>query len=1066
MRQRAVIWVFLALQVCVGELCAQTNTVSLNMSNVSIEQVLNAIEGTTGYYFLYNNKLVNVDRIVSIRVRGSSIQQTLNTLFKDTDIEYSIRGNQIVLSAKQDASADLVEYKMIEGRVIDRYREPVIGANIFIETLKEGTTTDMGGRFSLLVSIGDTLRISYIGFETKRVAVMSPSFLTILLNENMNQLDEVVVIGYGTQRTEEVSSSVTRVRIPNFNKTPAIYPAQLIQGRVAGLTVMQPNSDPNIAPSLQIRGISSIKGNNEPLIVIDGIPGDMRSLNAVAPEEIESIDVLKDGSAAAIYGTRGNNGVVIVTTKNPRSGDFKVEYAGYLYTEQVIDYPDVLSADEYLAYGRATGNPRIKDEGGRDNAYQLMMREHNMSHAQNLSITGGSNRMNYRASLNFRDNQGISLRSDRQSLNGSFIVNHLTLQNRLQLTYNLSSTHTTAHFPDENTDYAPFYVALRRNPTLPVYNSEGKFHESYSGYEDYNPVAYILQQSRNAEYNTLMGSFNATLDILSGWRTKLFLAFERNEDYLNHYRSRLAYRSVKNGDEGEAYKKYLRNINRIVEWTTWYDHSFDRHSLTALAGYSFQNFDNEWFEARNNGFITDAFQTHNIGAGSYLKDGKAWMASEKKSSKLIAFFARFNYNYAGKYLLSASIRREGSSKFGHFNKWATFPSVSAGWMINKEGFLADAGYIDMLKLRAGYGITGSLPNDPYMSIIKFGTGAGSWDALNGRWITATYGPMNNPNPNLKWEKNSSLNLGVDFSFAGNRLAGAIDAYIRTTRNLIGEYTAQQPSLIYNSILTNVGTMQNAGVELSLKGELVKAQDFQYTAHLTFAYEQNELTSLSNDLYKSSYEDRYALPSPGNLGYAQRLQEGQPVGSFFGYICDGITDDGKWNIRDLDGKDGLSESDKTFIGNGLPSVKASLLNSFIYKNIDFSVFLTGMFDYDILNESRIFMGTTSGIDKTGTNMYADALKYRLVDDPIFSDFYLEKGDYLRIENVTAGYSFPKFLPAFIEQCRVYVNVKNLATITGYSGSSPVININGLEAGIDKRGIYPNTMTFTVGATLTF
>lgn len=964
----------------------------------------------------------------------------------------------------------------VSGVVKDASGEPLIGVSIVLKGTTTGTATDFDGKYVLdLPSDKGTLVYSFIGFKTKEIAYSGQSTLNVELSEDSETLEEVVVVGYGSQKKGEITSSVTSVKASDFNKAPVVNPMQLVEGRVAGLTISRNSSDPNAAPSIQMRGASSLKGNNEPLIIIDGVPGNMSSLNAIAPEDIEAMDVLKDGSAAAIYGTRGNNGVVIVTTKRPQVGVSQIDYSGYIMNEQVAKRPDILSAQEFADYGKATNNERIRDFGGRDDAYDLLLNKGNITHVHNLTATGGNNKMNYRASLNYRKNEGIVINSDRETINGAIAVNHRSMEDKLLLSFNLSNSYIKGNYLANNedtgngtyNDYDVFYQATRMNPTIPIYNSDGSFYETYAGYDDYNPVAKINQQSRKLEKKNLLSSFKAQYEIIPGLNVAGFFALEKNDEYYSYYRSRKSYDAVKSGDNGEAYKKYLLSTNKTMEWTANYVTSINNvHNLTALLGYSYQDFATEWFNAKNNGFLTDAFETNNMGAGSYLKDGLADIRSNKTTSKLIAFFARLNYNYDGKYMASASIRREGSSKFGANNKWAMFPSVSAGWMISREEFMENFEALDVLKFRVGYGVTGSLPTDSYMSLIKYGTGAGYWDPYTGTWITATYGPSNNPNPDLKWEKAISFNVGFDYAFFNNRLSGTIDWYQRTTKDLIGSYTAQQPSLIYNTILTNVGTMKNTGIEISLNAAVVQTKDFTYNANFTFSWEKNKLTSLSNDMYKASYEDRYSLPSPGNLGYSQRLQEGHPVGSFYGFICDGIDKDGKYIYRDLDGKEGLSDADRTFIGNGLPKFKAGLQNSFTYKNFDFSFFLRGMFDFDILNEGKIYFGTNAQIDKNGTNVYKYALESGVKEDPRFSNYYLEKGNFLRIDNVTLGYTFNFKDNKYIRNLRLYGNVTNLATITGYKGLNPDVNVTGLEAGIEKRGMYPFTRTFTFGVNLGF
>lgn len=1074
----AVCLLFLILVQAKAEVSySQSAKISLDMRNASVEDVLNNIEEKTEFYFLYNSKLVNVDRKVDLDISNQTIQKVLSTIFANTDVEYRIEDRQIILNNKALAEKAAVnapqQSRTVTGVIKDKTGETIIGANVAIKGTTDGTITDYDGNFSIEVPANGTLIVSYIGYTSQEIAVAGQTSLNVVLIEDTQTLSEVVVVGYGTQKKGEITSSVTSVKAADFNKVPAVNPMQLVEGRVAGLTISRSSTDPNATPSVQMRGASSLKGNNQPLVIIDGVPGNMTSLNAIAPEDIEAIDILKDGSAAAIYGTRGNNGVIIVTTKRPQAGMSQVDYSGYIMHEGVYKRPDILTPEEFVQYGKDTNSSVIKDFGGRDDAYDMLLNKNNFSHVHNLTATGGNSNMNYRASLNYKNNESMAINVGRETINGSMAVNHRSLEDKLLLSFNLSNSYVKSDFLTANNDDAnvlddnvPFYEAIRRNPTIPIYNEDGSFHENYSGYEDWNPVARAHQRTKEIEYKNLLSSFKATYEIIPGLKTSAFVALEKNDMQRNQYYQRIEYSSVKDGNGGTAEKKYEKWSNRTFEWTADYNTSIDGvHNITALLGYSYQDFEYERMRMKNWNFLTDAFESHNIGSGGYLKEGRAEMESNKNLSKLIAFFGRLNYNYDGKYLASLALRREGSSKFGANNKWAMFPSASLGWMITREDFMRNQSVVDMLKFRVGFGITGSLPEDPYMSLIKYGTGAGYWNAWDGRWLSATYGPGNNPNPDLSWEKSVSYNVGFDFGLLNNRLTGTIDWYQRTNEDLIGEYTAQQPSLVFDKIMTNVGTMRNRGVELSLNADIVQTKDFNYNASLTFAYEKNKLTSLSNDLYKSSYEDRYSLPSPGNIGYAQRLQEGQPVGSFFGFICDGIDSDGNWMLRDLDGVPGLSDGDKTFIGNGIPSIKAGLMNTFQYKNFDFSFFLKGMFDYDILNEGRIYFGTTSSIDKSGTNVYKYALNEKLKEDPRFSTYYLEKGDFLKIDNVTLGYTF-NLNSKYIKFLRVYGNVTNLATITGYKGLTPDINVTGLEAGIDRRGAYPITRTFSLGLNVSF
>ena len=967
----------------------------------------------------------------------------------------------------------------VTGTVVDEKGESIIGANIRIKGTGKGTITDYDGKFTLTgVPRNAILQVSYIGYRTQEVAA-SGKALNIKMEADSENLDEVIVVGYGTQKKGEITSSITSMKEENFNKVPVVNPMSLIEGRVAGLTINSGGNDPNGELNIQLRGATSLKGNNTPLIIIDGVPGDKNSLDAIAPEDIEAIDVLKDGSAAAIYGTRGNNGVVIVTTKRPNAGNSMITYAGYVMHESVAKRPEMLSRDEYLAYGKSSGSSIITDYGDNTDPYDMMLNKGNISHVHNLTATGGSATMNYRASLSYRNNQSVVKHTQRERMNASLNITHRAMDDKLLLSFGLSNSIGSADLipgygdggdgPTDTPSYRhdEFYSALMRNPTMPIYNADGSFWQTYAGYEDYNPIARIEQRSTKRKSKNLLGNFKATFEILPGLKTSALFALEKRDRSRDSYISRLDYSSVKDNTNGTADKWEQKWSNRTVEWTGDYVNTFKGvHNLAAMVGYSYQNFVTEMSRMRNRGFLTDAFGTNNMGAGSYLKDGRADMGSQKTESTLIAFFGRVNYNYDNKYLFSASLRREGSSKFGADNKWAMFPSVSAGWMLTREDFMKSLKWIDMLKFRVGFGITGSLPNDSYMSLIKYGTGAGNYNAITGTWLNATYGPGNNPNPELKWEKSESLNIGFDYGFWGGRVNGTLDWYQRTTRDLIYDYTAQQPSAIFNTIVTNVGSMRNTGVELAVTVEAVKTKDFNYTPSVTFSWEKNELTSLSNNLYKASYADLHEMPSPGNVGPTIRLQEGHPVGSFYGYVADGIDENGKWIIRDLDGREGLSMDDRTFIGCGLPKFKASLQNTFTYKNFDFGLLIRGMFGFDILNEGKFFFGTTKYLDQSASNVYKDALNHPLKDENMFTSYYVEKGDFIKIANVTLGYTFNFKQNKYIKNVRLYGTVTNLATITGYSGLTPDINVTGLEAGTDSRSSYPVTRTFSFGVNATF
>jgi len=1064
---------------------SQRTLFTLEKGNATVREIISQIEKESEFYFTYNLGQIDLDRKTSVHVADKEITEILNMLFPEEGVKYTINDRHVVLF-KEDPVSETKNVnepetpvvsqqgKTITGTITDAvFGDPLIGVNISVKGTTNGTITNVDGKFTLQqVAEGAVLVVSYVGYLTQELRVGNQTAYTILLKEDTQNLEEVVVIGYGTQKKGEVTSSVVKITEKDFNQGPSGNPMQLVEGRVAGLVINRPGgSDPNGEMTIQMRGVGSLKGNNQPLIIIDGIPGNMTTLNAIASEDIESMDVLRDGSAAAIYGTRGNNGVVIVTTKQARPRErIQLDYSGYLSHDMIAKKPDILTAEEYLQYAEDTNNTVIKDYGGRDDVYDALLNKSNFSHSHNISASGGTAKGNYRASIGYRKSEGLAITTEREQVTARLSVNQSAFNDKVLLNINLASSSNTGssfgNLANDEISYSPFYMAMKRNPTYPIYNEDGTYYEDYATYGEENPVASLRQRNRWYERKNLLGSVKATWTIIKGLNASVFSALEKNDSYSTDYRSKDSYNAITNSNGGTAAKRYQRYFNKTFESTVDYKTSFNQqHNLSVMGGYSYQDFTNEWFSATNNGFLTDAFETDHIGSGSWLKEGKADMQSNKNKNTLIAFFGRANYNFEGKYMLSASVRREGSSKFGDNNKWGWFPAVSAGWAISEESFMADIAAVDLIKFRVGYGVTGSLPNDSYMSLIKIGSEDRGY-YFDGKWYSNAYGPSNNPNPDLKWEKNQSLNVGVDFGFFGNRISGNLDVYQKKTTDLIGEYQAQVPAMIHSTIWTNVGTIMNRGVELAVNATIVETRDFKYNANLTFSYETNKLESMSNDVFKGTYEDLYGFPSPGNIGYAQRLEEGQPIGSFYGYVYEGLTEDGKWILKDLDGIEGYSDNDKTYIGNGIPKIKAGLMNNFTYKNWDFSFFLRGMFKYDILNTGRVYFGTTTNIDKSAYNVYKDALNVKLTEDPRFSDYFLENGNFLKIDNVTLGYTFKFPNNKYVNSLRLYGYCSNLAVITGYSGIDPEVRITGLEPGIDKRDSYPRTRTFSFGVNVSF
>jgi TonB-linked SusC/RagA family outer membrane protein len=957
----------------------------------------------------------------------------------------------------------------ISGVVRDEHGETVPFVSVSIREKNLHTATDFDGKFSINAVAGDRIVFTAIGFEKQELVIGNSQTLNIVLKKSIRSINEVVVVGYGTQKATEVTSAVAKVTADHFNQGGVQSPLDLVRGRVAGLSITRPggNNNPNAGSSIQLRGVTSLTGGNEPLIVIDGIPGG--NLNLLQQDDIESIDVLKDGSAAAIYGTRGNAGVILITTKKGKSGTPRYSYSAYISHDAVRKRPDVLSAQEYRNLKADTSNPLaslMTDWGSDVDYFDLLIDKKNLTQYHNFAASGGSDKSNYRVSLLYSDNKGISLQNGNQQYGGRINVNHKGLKDKLDMQFNLAANIRRQNLNGGNN--SDFEQALQQNPTQPVYKEDGTFNVLTGSGSYYNPIARLYQEKKMGERTLLSGDVKFTLHILPGLNASVFGAVIRNNYLEDQYRvrdSKSSQETYQGG--GYAYKYSALTVNKTLESTIDYTRAFrDVHNFAAIAGYSYQDADYNNFSANNSGFLTDAFQENNLGAGTDLALGKAGMGSTRNSNKLIAFFGRVNYNYKGKYLLSFILRHEGSSRFGANHKWGNFPAVSVGWNIFREDFLSGTDLINNLKLRAGFGVTGNQDIDNYQSLVTLGTGGQYLN--NGIWYQ-TYGPNKNPNKDLRWEKKKEFNIGLDFALLDSRLSGSLDLYKRKTTDVLANYNTQVPPFVTNTVYTNVGAISNKGIELALEGVLLRKKDFNWTMNLTANYQQNELSAISDDVFKASYFQYGGLPAPGSLGNAIRTEEGGPLGGFYGKRFAGFTPEGKWLFYKADGSTGLASDmtteDLGYIGNGVPKYMASLGTMLRYKNFDLSIFLRGKFGYDVLNTQDLYFGNRKWL---GNNILTRALtEYKdLLDDPQYSDFYLEKGDFVKLDNVTIGYNIPFSSTFPIRNLRVYVSGQNLAVITGYSGLDPEMQDTGLTTGIDNRNFYPQTRTFTFGLNVDF
>ena len=976
----------------------------------------------------------------------------------------------------------------VTGTVVDAVTGDVIpGASIVQTGTTIGAVADANGRFEVTVAGGSELTVTFVGYTSLNIAVPSGVQvfnMDITMQEDVRAIDALVVVGYGTQRRSEITGAVASLTEDRFNVTAAVSsPLELAKGRIPGLVVNNPNgSDPREGTDLQIRGVSSTRSSNSPLIVIDGIP--MGDLNFIPPADVESISVLKDAAAAAIYGTRGSNGVIIVTTKRAGAGRGELRptlsYSGYVTHEYVYKLPDVLTAEEYRAYGRDERNYNahlIRDQGHSTDWMGLLSNTSNYSHVHTLSLSGGTRSTNYRGSINYREFNPLALESDQTQWGARLTVNHTGLNDKLDLQVNINSNFRNRNHVGNNDTWEQ---VAQRNPTGAAKDSEGNWIED-GAYNSFNPLRRYSTMVDYSDRGQWLLSGRAAYTIIDGLKASVSTSWQQHYQMRRRYYERDSRQSVDSRNGGGEAQRWGETANRqIIEFQVDYNKSMElfgmHNSFNVIAGHSYEYYVTETFNAMNSGFLTDAFTYNHLGNGTAISTtSNASMGSEKYDDKLAGFFGRLNYALEGKYLLTATLRVDGSSRFGANNRWGTFPSISGGWIASSESFMQAIPAINFLKLRLSYGVTGNIPGDRYRYLATLGTG-GQYP-IDGVWYQ-TYGPARNPNPDLRWEEKRETNIGIDFSLFDDRISGTLDYFNRNTVDMIDDFDVQLPPFVHGTVRANAATMNNKGIELGLSAVAMKSNNFSWEVDAIFMYVKNTLVRFGNQFFTgNNYREFQSLPAPGNLGNAFRTYEGRPVGEFYGKRfagftsrADGYEHDGRWLFyNEHNEKVQLAQiqpGDLTQIGNGTPKYHVSLTNTFRYKNFDMTVFLRGKFDFVILNARDMYFGNP---DWLPNNVLRTLLTKHteLRDAPEYSDYYLERGDFVKLDNLVLGYNFNiTNRNSLVRRCRIYASGQNLLTITKYSGPTPDLSDTGLTPSYDARGFFPVTSTVMFGIDVTF
>lgn len=1056
-------------QTFAGVSYSQSTRLSLSMKNSTVKEVLGQIEEKSEFYFLYNNQLINVDRKVNVEVQNEKVDVILSKLFDDGSVNVLIRDRHIILTPATGVSSQ--QQKPVSGKVTDSSGVGLPGVSVVVKGTTTGTITDNDGRFNLAnAPSGATLVFSFVGMKSQEVIYKGQVNLHVSLEEETIGLDEVVAIGYGSVKKGDVTSSIASVKSENFVKGAVKDAAQLIQGKVAGLSISVPSGNPTEGAVIMLRGNSSLLGTSDPLVLVDGVPG---SLESVAPEDIESVDVLKDGSASAIYGTRGTNGVIIITTK--ASGNEMaptIEYSGYVSSAKVsrkLDFMDASQLREKWNQGYTFTGANLKDFGS-DTDWLDQITRTAISQVHNIIFRGGSKNTNLTASLNYKSNEGIFIQSDNEKYTGRIDVSHSMFGGKLVAdigTIISEQKYWTGGDGYSFNNYV-YRQAIIRNPTEPVTNTDGSWFERDVYFYD-NPVAYLKESNGENRYRNVRFTAGLTFKPIEDLDIKAMVTRKGDSNIRGFYQTKNHVSNTKYGSGGYASRGTDDYVGNYAELSANYKKVIGNHNLSALVGYNYEDNMNEGFWANNKYFPTDSYTYNNLAIGSGLPKGEAGMGSYKNSDKLIALFSRVSYSFADKYLFMASIRREGSSKFGEDHKWGNFPGVSAGWRINKESFMQGIGWIDNLKLRTGYGVTGTNVLDSYKSLSSLNYS--DYFYYEGSWVRKLV-PVRNANPDLRWEKKEEINIGLDFGLFGGRVSGAFDFYNRLTKDALWDYSVPTPPYLYGTITANVGRIKNQGFEALINVIPVKTSNFTWNAGFTFSTNKNKLVSLSNDKFQTTNDYFYSgyTGEPIQIE-THRIKIGGPIGDFYGLKAVDITDDGIWIIERPDGTripaTESSTDDRQVLGNGIPKYYASWNNSFRYKNFDLSINMRGAFGYQILNFSRMFYeNPTIGYNTLNSaydKVYGKAV---LSDVQRFVSYYVEDGDYWKIDNATLGYTFNLTNKNVFKNLRIYASGINLLTITGYKGIDPEVKQTGLDPGNDERDKYPTTRTFTFGVNVTF
>jgi TonB-linked SusC/RagA family outer membrane protein len=1076
MRNAVLILLISAFQVLATGSYSQTAQLSLKLKDATIKEVLTEIENQSEFYFLYNSELIDVTRKVDISVKNEKVNDILSRLFSDKEVNVSISDRHIVLTPVAEIGAQ--QQKSVSGKVTDSSNQPLPGVSVVVKGTTIGAVTNADGYYSLSnIPENATLVFSFVGMKAQEIAVGSQTSINVRLEEEPFGIDEVVAIGYGTMKKSDLTGSLSSVKAKNLTAFPTISPQQALQGRAAGIYVLPKNGAPGGEINVRIRGTNSIQGSNEPLYVIDGFPFNGNP-SIISNNDIESIEVLKDASATAIYGSRGANGVVLITTKKGKSGKTKIEYDGSYSLKSVRQKLPLMNATEYAQIINKMNvndgaqpyfaNPESFGKGidWQDQVLQTAPLLNN-----NISISGGSEKTQFSTGIGYYDEQGIIKGSNYTRFSLRTNISHKISE---KLDFSTSSNYSRVNTDPKNssggTRGSSLIGGMIGMPgTLTPYNDDGTLRRANLAYPFIadalrNPLNYINEQSNIYSANRLLLNGGFSYKPVKGLSINISAGLENDDNRTDSYTTTKFVNSKGGADiNTNALQSFLSE--NIINYTKTLNKT---HDFSVTTGVSYQDYTVKSLGASGSGYVSDVTESFDLGSAASF--GTPW--SSLSEWKLLSYLGRFNYTLKNRYLFTASFRADGSSRYSDGNKWGYFPSGAFAWKVKEEKFLKDFELITDMKFRLSYGETGSTAISPYQTLNLLRSGK---IILNDDLVT-TYSPSERMPGPLKWESTAQINIGLDFGMVDNKLKFTADYYIKNTRDLLNN--VQMPSSTgYTTTTMNVGEMQNKGLELDVDAILFRSE-FSWTVSANIAFNRNTVKKLyEGQIIRGSIIGITVLNDFINI-----LEEGRPLGIFYGYLEDGYDSNGKIKYKDLDGKTGLTFADKVQIGNPNPKFIGGFNSTMTYKNFELSLFFYGSYGNDIysLGGAAVNMDYLVGLNKTRDVLYDSwtpenpTAKYPKLSksNPIqISDRFVEDGSFLKLKNIQLSYNFhPKKIGiTWIDNGQIYISGQDLLTWTKYSWFDPEVNTFGgpssVNIGIDHLQ-YPTSKGVTFGIKLGF